>query len=169
MIRLRIATASTIDAFVTEAARYFFDGSVDAVRESLGAFDPEETVFVLADEGADARPVATATIRWRSDYPPFRVEDIPLIQNIEVRADLRGMGMGSLVMDALERLVGERSSTVGICVGLFDAYGPAQKLYARRGFVPDGRGACDGHEPLRRGATITLDGNHLLWLVKTLK
>jgi hypothetical protein len=33
-------------------------------------------------------------------------------------------------------------ATLGITVGLFDAYGLAQRMYGRRGHIPDGRGAC---------------------------
>jgi GNAT superfamily N-acetyltransferase len=166
-IELRLATNDTIDAFIRLAARDFFSGSQDEARENLGPFDEAETSFVLAYEGAEA--VATVTIRWRPHYPPFREANIPFIQNIEVRYDLRGRGYGSRVLEAVERLIGERLPRAGICVALFDAYGPAQRLYARRGYVPDGRGACHRFTPLRRGDVITLGDDHLLWLVKELR
>ena len=53
-------------------------------------------------------------------------------------------------------------------MGLFDAYGPAQRLYARRGYVPDGRGVCQGHRPLVHGECVTLDHDLILWLTKEL-
>lgn len=102
-------------------------------------------------------------------YPPFRDAAIPFIQNIEIRYDLRGRGYGGRVLEAVERLIGERSSKAGICVALFDAYGPAQRLYAKRGYIPDGRGACRRSIPLQRGETITLNDDHLIWLVKELR
>lgn len=76
---------------------------------------------------------------------------------------------GARVLAAVEQLVGERSSKVGIYVALFDDYGPAQRLYATRGYIPDGRGVCHRFTPLRRGDVITLDDDHLLWLVKDLR
>ena len=135
-------------------------------RANLGPFDEAHTSFVLAYEGEE--PIATVTIRWDPNYPPFREAAIPFIQNIEIRDDLRGRGYGSRVLEAVENMVSGRSRKVGICVALFDAYGPAQRLYARRGYVPDGRGACHRFTPLRRGQPITLDDDHLLWLVKDL-
>ena len=54
-------------------------------------------------------------------------------------------------------------------VGLFDAYGPAQQLYARRGYIPDGRGACQVHRPLRLGERVTVDHDLIIWLTKELK
>jgi GNAT superfamily N-acetyltransferase len=165
-MELKIATDQTIDDFLAAAARHFFSGSEDKARANLGPYDESETSFVLAYDGAE--PVGVVTIRWRPNYPPFREAAIPFIQNIEIRHDLRGQGYGSRVMEAIERLIGGRSSKAGICVALFDAYGPAQRLYARRGYIPDGRGACHRFTPLRRGETITLGDDHLIWLVKDL-
>jgi GNAT superfamily N-acetyltransferase len=165
-IELRLATNETIDDFLRLAAQDFFSGSEAEARENLGPFDQSETSFILAYAGAE--PVGTVTIRWQPNYPPFREAGIPFIQNIEIRYDLRGQGYGSRVLAAVEALIGQRSSKAGICVALFDAYGPAQRLYAKRGYLPDGRGACHRFTPLQRGAVITLDDDHLIWLVKDL-
>jgi hypothetical protein len=54
-------------------------------------------------------------------------------------------------MNAAEELASDRGVvSLGITVGLSDEYGPAQRLYALHGYVPDGRGACCGHEPLSK-------------------
>ena len=166
-IELRLATNETIGAFLSLAAQSFFSGSEDEARDNLGSFEETETSFVLAYEGTE--PVGTLTIRWQPQYPPFREAAIPFIQNIEIRYDLRRQGYGSRVLAAVERLISARAPQVGICVALFDAYGPAQRLYAKRGYLPDGRGACHRFTPLQRGDVITLDDTHLLWLVKDLR
>jgi hypothetical protein len=60
-------------------------------------------------------------------------------------------------MDAGEQLARDRGiATLGITVGLFD-YGPARRLYARRGYIPDGRGACQGQRALHRGTRVRMD------------
>jgi hypothetical protein len=48
-------------------------------------------------------------------------------------------------------------------------YGPAQRLYARRGYLPDSRGAWHGQEPLRHGVQVTMDHDLILWLTKALR
>ena len=53
-------------------------------------------------------------------------------------------------------------------MGLFAEYGPAQRMYARRGYVPDGRGLCRGATPVQEGETVTVDHGLLLWLIKDL-
>ena len=165
-MELRVATGQDIDDFIEVASRHFFSGSEARARENLGHFVEADTSFMLAYDGGE--PVGVVTVRWNCQYPPFLAEGIPFIQNIEIRHDLRGRGVGSRVMEAVEQFVGRRTHRLGICVALFDAYGPAQRLYAKRGYVPDGRGACQRFTPLRRGDRITLDDDHLIWLVKEL-
>ncbi|GGO01215.1 hypothetical protein GCM10010969_23270 [Saccharibacillus kuerlensis] len=62
----------------------------------------------------------------------------------------------------------ERSSVVGIGVGLFADYGAAQVLYARRGYIPDGKGVYTGDRYAHYGDTVTIDDNLVLYLTKKL-
>jgi hypothetical protein len=70
-------------------------------------------------------------------------------------------------MDAGERQAVERGiATLGITVDLFDAYGPVQRMYGRRGYIPDGRGACRGQRPLSEGMHVRMDHDVIIWLTK---
>ena len=55
-------------------------------------------------------------------------------------------------------------------MGLHSGYGPAQRLYARRGYVPDGSGVVIEGVTVPEGATIRLDDQPVvtLRLTKTL-
>jgi GNAT superfamily N-acetyltransferase len=91
-------------------------------------------------------------IVWESNYAGFRSRGIPLVHQIAVAGPFRRQGVATLLMDAAEQLARDRGIvTMGITVGLFDEYGPAQRLYGRRGYIPDGRGACRGQEPNAMG------------------
>ena len=66
-------------------------------------------------------------------------------------------------MDAAEQLARERGIvTLGITVGLFDEYGPAQRLYGRRGCIPDGRGPCRGQRSLSKGMQVIMDDDLII-------
>ena len=119
---------------------------------------------ILAFEGD--RVIGSVTIRWHARYPPFRDAGIPLIQHIEIAYHERGRGLGNQLLAQAEDQIAQRSPVAGLCVGIFDAYGRAQRLYAKRGFIPDGRGVCHGHTPLNEGATVTIGHDLLLWLTK---
>jgi hypothetical protein len=42
------------------------------------------------------------------------------------------------------------------------------RLYGRRGYIPDGRGACRGQRPLSKGMQVTMDDDLIIWLTKDL-
>jgi GNAT superfamily N-acetyltransferase len=108
------------------------------------------------------------TLRWQSNNPLFRQHNIPLIYHLEVFSQFQRQGIASHLMDTAEQLIATRATQAGITVGLFDAYGPAQRLYAKRGYLPDGPGACQGQRLLKQGETVTIDHDLILWLTKDL-
>jgi hypothetical protein len=86
-----------------------------------------------------------------------------------VAGPFRRQGVAALLMDAAGQLVRNRGiARLGITVGLFDEYGPAQRLYGQRGYIPDGRGACRGQLPLSKGMQVTIDDDLIMWLTKDL-
>ena len=108
-------------------------------------------------------------IVWESDYAGFRSRGISLVHQIAVAGPFLRQGVATLLMDAGEQLARDRGiATLGITVGLFDEYGPAQRLYGRRGYIPDGRGACLGQRPLSKGMQVTIDDDLIIWLTKDL-
>jgi GNAT superfamily N-acetyltransferase len=108
------------------------------------------------------------TVVWRSGYIPFREAGIPEIVDFNVVPGLRRRGIGPRLMEAAERLIAGRSAVVGIGVGLDPDYGAAQRLYVKRGYVPDGRGLTAGGRPVRWGETVTVDDGLNLHLTKDL-
>ena len=82
---------------------------------------------------------------------------------------LPATGVATLLLDVAEDLArGRGVAILGITVGIFDKYGPAQRLYAQRGYLPDGRGACRGQAPLSNGARVIMDDDLIIWLTKQL-
>ncbi len=106
---------------------------------------------------------------WESTFAGFRDRGIPLVHLVAVAGRFRRRGVATLLMDGVEQLARERGiATLGITVGLFGEYGPAQRLYGRRGYIPDGRGACRGQRPLSKGMQVTIDDDLIMWLTKDL-
>ncbi|GAB4468044.1 MAG: GNAT family N-acetyltransferase [Armatimonadaceae bacterium] len=107
-------------------------------------------------------------IVWESDYPPFREAGIPEIQDFNVLPEFRCCGIGTRLIEEAEQMVQERSLVVGIGVGLHSGYGAAQRLYARRGYIPDGRGVAYNDRFPLEGELLPLDDSLVLHLTKSL-
>ena len=142
------------------------DGEAEARRYLTEHAEPDGA-SLIATSGSDV--IGYAAIVWKSNYAGFRSHGIPLVHQIAVAGPFRRQGVATVLMDAVEQLARDRGiATLGITVGLFDEYGPAQRLYGRRGYIPDGRGACQGQRPLRKGTRVSMDHNLIIWLTKDL-
>lgn len=71
-------------------------------------------------------------------------------------------------MDAIENYVKEYSSTICLGVGLHYGYGAAQRMYVKRGYIPDGSGVWFNGERLEQYESCVNDDELILYLSKQL-
>ena len=126
----------------------------------------ERLVLVAEIDGELAGYV---TVVWKSAYAPLREAGIPEICDFNVLKKFQRRGIGSALMDSAERTISLRSPLAGIGVGLTEDYGPAQILYVKRGYVPDGRGISHGGKALVHGDAAPVDDDLVLHLTKRLR
>jgi ribosomal protein S18 acetylase RimI-like enzyme len=105
-------------------------------------------------------------ILWESEYPPFREAGIPEIVDFNVLIKFRRMKIGSALMEAAEQRIARRAPVAGIGVCMHVDYGAAQVLYARRGYVPDGRGIYYRDHYPQHGEQVGNDDDLVLHLTK---
>lgn len=70
----------------------------------------------------------------------FANQGIPEIVDFGVLEKYRRKGIGSRLMDVAEGIAAKYSDTVCLGVGLHSGYGAAQRMYVKRGYIPDGTG-----------------------------
>jgi GNAT superfamily N-acetyltransferase len=166
-IQIELIQPGQVDEVIELFTRHIYEGDRNqAVAHLAGHHEGEADTFVAY---AGKILAGFLTIRWHSDYPGFRDQNIPLIHQMEVFPTFQRRGIASQLMERAEQLIAMRARQAGICVGLFDAYGPAQRLYAKRGYVPDGQGACQAQRPLKYGETVTLTHDLIIWMIKELE
>jgi GNAT superfamily N-acetyltransferase len=154
------------ESVVRFLSEWVSDGEAEA-RRYLAEHTEPDGASLIASSGSGV--IGYAAIVWESNYAGFRSRGIPLVHQLAVAGPFRRRGVATLLMDAAEQLARDRGiATLGITVGLFDDYGPAQRLYGRRGYIPDGRGACQGQQPLRKGTRVSMDHDLLIWLTEDL-
>lgn len=126
----------------------------------------ERDILIAA---ADGRDVAYGILNWKPKYGLFKTLGLPEIQDLNVLPDLRRRGIASAVIVHCEAQARDRGYTqMGISVGLHSSYGPAQKLYFKLGYEPDGQGATYDRNPLTFGEFRPVDDHLCLMMLKNL-
>jgi GNAT superfamily N-acetyltransferase len=124
------------------------------------------TCFVADVDGQFAGYV---TVNWCSSYPGFSELGIPEIQDLNVLRQFQRQGIASRLLDRAEAEVAQHSGVVGIGVGLHPGYNVAQRLYAKRGYMPDGRGVTYRDHYVDEGSHVLLDDDFVLHFTKRLR
>lgn len=99
---------------------------------------------------------------------PFKDNGVPEITDFNVFRRFQGQGIGNALLDAAEALAASKASGVCLSVGLHEGYGAAQRIYAKRGYIPDGSGIWYKGSRLALNAICFNDDDLLLYLYKDL-
>jgi GNAT superfamily N-acetyltransferase len=108
-------------------------------------------------------------IVFNSDYPFFRENNIPEINDLLVHPKYRRQGIGSALLRKAEETAARSYRYIGLGVGLYKDYGPAQRLYAKSGYIPDGNGIAYKNKEVRPGASVPVDDDLLIYMYKGLQ
>lgn len=137
---------------VTKRWQKYYDEQQNGIR----------TVAVLANK---EELLGYGSLLLKSEYPHFL--NTPEICDVWIHEKHRRRGLGRKLITWLEQLAQKQGySEVGIGVGLYADYGPAQQLYFQLGFAPDGHGITYKCQPTTPGKPYPLDDDLILWLKK---
>lgn len=75
-----------------------------------------------------------------SQWGAFADQGYAEIVDFGVLTKYRNKGIGNKLMDIAEQIASGYSDVVYLGVGLHSGYGSAQRLYVKRGYIPDGTG-----------------------------
>ena len=92
----------------------------------------------------------------------------PELSDFNVFEPFQNQGIGNFLMEEAENRVKLFSDKVTLGVGLHSGYGPAQRLYIKRGYIPDGSGVWYRNQPLEMDALCEDIGELVLYLSKDL-
>ena len=100
----------------------------------------------------------------------FSGKGLPEIVDFGVLEKYRRKGIGSKLMDVAEEIAGQYANTVWLGVGLHSGYGSAQRMYVKRGYIPDGTGVWYRNKPCAQYETeIANDDDLVLFLSKRIE
>ena len=116
----------------------------------------------------DAAVAGYVTILPSAKHGPF-ASIYPELSDFNVFEPFRNKGIGNRLLEKAEQGVKRFSGKVCLGVGLHLGYGPAQRLYIKRGYIPDGTGVWYRNKPLEMGASCQNDDDLVLYLSKDLQ
>ena len=141
----------------------------DIAKFRMRLKDQEEGRAIALVAEADGQPVGYINVYPDAKDGAFGGQGLPEIVDFGVLEPYRRRGIGGRLMDTAERIAGEYADTVYLGVGLHNGYGSAQRMYVKRGYIPDGTGVwyqdriCDPYAP------CVNDDDLVLYLSKKLK
>ena len=165
---LRPLQSGDIAEVVAAFAAVGWSGKLEAQFERYLA-EHEAGARVTRFAFADGAFAGYLNVLWQSGYLPFADARIPEINDFNVLPAFQRRGIGTALMDEAERVIAAHSSVAGVGVGMAAGYGPAQRLYVRRGYVPDGRGLMTHERPVAFGESVRVDDDLVLYFTKPLR
>ena len=116
----------------------------------------------------DGKVAGLCTLMLNPTEGPWGNKGIPEIVDLSVFSEFRGKGIGNKLMDIAENEASKISDMVYLGVGVHSGYGAAQRIYVKRGYIPDGSGAWYQGKQLEQYAPCTNDDDLLLFFSKVL-
>jgi GNAT superfamily N-acetyltransferase len=125
----------------------------------------ERDVLVAEYKGI---PAGYVTLIPDAKQGPFSGKGIPEIKDFIVLPAYRRLGVGRLLMDGIEAIAKTKSNQVSLGVGLYSDYGSAQRMYVKRGYIPDGSGIWHSGRNLAPYENCVNDDELNLFFIKLL-
>ncbi|MCH5350198.1 MAG: GNAT family N-acetyltransferase [Oscillospiraceae bacterium] len=104
-----------------------------------------------------------------SAWGAFANRGYPEIVDFGVLVKYRNNGIGSKLMDIAEQIAFSYSDVVYLGVGLHSGYGSAQRMYVKRGYIPDGSGVWYKDEICKQNASCCNDDDLVLYFSKCIR
>ena len=165
-LRSRLQNDAEEDIRSRELSQY--ERRLNQIRRRLRDQASGECVSLVA--ALRGEPVGYIHVYPDSRWGAFGGRGWPEIMDFNVLKKHRRRGVGSLLMDVAEAVAARYCDTVYLGVGLHSGYGSAQRLYVRRGYIPDGTGVWYRGAPCPPYGPIEANDDELvLYLSKTLR
>lgn len=123
-------------------------------------------MFIAEYEGM---PAGYLTLAPQADSGPFAGAGIPELKDFNVFEKFQRKGIGTRLIEAAEQAAAQSSRSICLGVGLHSGYGPAQRMYVQRGYVPDGSGVWQGDAPAKPYGPCQNDDELVLYMKKDFK
>ena len=132
--------------------------------------DQAEGKCVALTAEYQGHPAGSLYLYMNAKEGPFKDKAWPEIVDFNVLKKYQRKGIGNRLMDAAEQIAAQHADNVCLGVGLSREYGTAQRMYVKRGYIPDGSGVWYQEKQCVQYETVcTVDDDLVLFLSKKLR
>lgn len=144
-----------------------WDASIEKYRKRLEDQRVGKAVSLVAEYAG--RPVGYINVYSDPASGAFAGKGYPEIVDFGVLEKYRRLGIGNVLMDVAEEIAATYADVVCIGVGLHSGYGSAQRIYVKRGYIPDGSGVWFRDKVCTPYEECVNDDDLVLYLSKKLR
>lgn len=144
-----------------------WDASIEKYQRRLEDQRTEKAISLVAE--FSGKPVGYINIYPNSPWGAFGGKNYPEIVDFGVLEKYRKQGIGTVLMDIAEEIAATYADVVYLGVGLHSGYGSAQRMYVKRGYIPDGSGVWYQDKICKQYGECKNDDDLVLYLSKKLR
>ncbi len=167
---VRVATDKDLESLRDMSARLRQSKDPDYFEQQLAYQKEGKRLILMVGEAQGGADSGYCILNWQPKYGYFKAMNIPEIQDLNVLPEFRKRGLATQMIEHCEALAARKGrEAMGISFGLHGAFGPAQRLYVKMGYSPDGHGVTYDRKAVSAGEFRPVDDQLCLMLVKNLK
>ena len=166
-IRIRTLASSDVQIFTEEERRQGYHS--EAAKFEMRLKDQAEHRAIALAAEYEGNPAGYINVYFRPAGGPFAGQELPELVDFGVLEKYRNRGIGTALLDTAEKIASELADTVCLGVGLHNGYGSAQRLYVKRGYIPDGSGVWYQDQVCAQYAPCCNDDDLILYFSKKLR
>lgn len=163
-ILIRNMKQSDAQAITDEEIAQGWQASIEKYEMRLRHQSEGKSIALVAEQ--DGRVAGYINLYPDSETGAFAQQGYTEIVDFGVLEKYQKKGIGSKLMDVAEQIASQYSDTVCLGVGLHEGYGSAQRMYVKRGYVPDGTGVWYNDRVCPPYTTCCNDDDLVLYLSK---
>jgi len=164
---IRDFTADDIDAIVKGEQEQGWWVTPETFLERISDRDEGKCIALAAEY--DGEPVGYVNLYPDAKWGAFGGQGLPEIVDLAVLEKCRRKGIANRLLDTAETLAKNYADKVYLGVGLHSGYGSAQRIYIKRGYLPDGSGVWYNGEVCPQYENCCNDDDLILYLSKDLR
>lgn len=144
-----------------------WDGDIEKYEMRLKHQEEGKSIAFVAEYRGNV--AGYINVYPNSEWGAFANQGYSEIVDFGVLIRYRNKGIGNKLMDIAEKIASGYSEVVYLGVGLHSGYGSAQRMYVKRGYIPDGTGVWYRDKVCGQYADCCNDDDLVLYLSKRVR